>query len=277
MPSEFDVKSLSTAENLGLGTVAGTIEVVLLQPLLYCKNAVQQGVPLTLNPLVLYRGVSVSVINMAVLTGAQFPLSGAIARLITGGSERPLSSGEKVASGFAGGVISGFICAPMELVMIQQQRFGGSLTSTASRIVSEFGVSTLFRGLTTSCGREGLFCAGYLGVGPMFAQMLRERQVVDGSVADFAGASGAGMIAATLSHPLDTMKTCMQGDIERKVYTDQVGTFRKIAEGGYGNFLKGWSLRTGRMICAIFLIGQVKNRLGPLMYPHAVKPTAAKS
>ena len=32
-----------------------------------------------------------------------------------------------------------------------------------------------------------------------------------------AGASGAGMIAATLSHPLDTIKTCMQGDLERKV------------------------------------------------------------
>lgn len=244
--------------------------------MLYCKNAVQQGVPLTLNPLVLYRGVSVSIINMAVLTGAQFPLSGAIARLITGGSDRPLENSEKVASGFAGGVISGFICAPMELVMIQQQRFGSSMLGTASRIVSDFGVTTLFRGLTTSCGREGLFCAGYLGVGPVFAQWLRDREIVDGSVADFAGASGAGIIAATLSHPLDTMKTCMQGDIERKVYTDQLGTFRTLAERGYGHFLKGWSLRTGRMICAIFLIGQVKNRIGPLLYPHAVREAPEK-
>lgn len=271
MACELDVKSLSPAENLGLGVVAGTIEVVLLQPMLYCKNAVQQGVPLTLNPLVLYRGVSVSIINMAALTGAQFPLSGAIARLITGGSDRPLASSEKVASGFAGGVISGFICAPMELVMIQQQRFGSSMAGTASRIVSEFGVGTLFRGLATSCGREGLFCAGYLGVGPIFAQGLRERGIIDGPAADFAGASGAGMIAATLSHPLDTIKTCMQGDIEQKVYTDQLGTYRKLAVSGYGSFLKGWSLRTGRMICAIFLIGQVKNRVGPLLYPHAVK------
>jgi len=273
MPAELDVKSLTPVENVGLGVVAGSIEVILLQPMLYCKNAVQQGMPLTLNPLTLYRGVSVSVLNMAVLTGAQFPLSGAVARVITGGSERPLADSEKVVSGFAGGVLSGFICAPMELVMIQQQRFGASLLGTVQRIVGEFGVSTLFRGLVTSCGREGLFCAGYLGVGPVFAQTLRERHIIDGPGADFAGASGAGMIAATLSHPLDTVKTCMQGDLERKVYTDETGTFRTLAsrEGGYANFLKGWSLRTGRMICAIFLIGQVKNRLGPLMYPHAVK------
>lgn len=32
----------------------------------------------------------------------------------------------------------------------------------------------------------------------------------------FVGASGAGMIAATLSHPLDTIKTCMQGDIAQE-------------------------------------------------------------
>lgn len=197
-----------------------------------------------MNPLILYRGVSASILNMSILTGIQFPLTGAISRVVTGGEDRPLSSIEKVASGFCGGVISGFVCAPMELVMIQQQRFGSTLPGTAKRIVSDFGVGTLFRGLSASCGREGLFCAGYLGAGPVFAQYLRDRELADGQAADFAGATGAGMIAATLSHPLDTMKTCMQGDLERKVYTDQAGTFRTLLDrGGYGAFFKGWSLR----------------------------------
>ena len=47
-----------------------------------------------------------------------------------------------------------------ELVMIQQQRHGGSLFHQGGRVVGEFGVTTLFRGLFTSCGREGLFTAG---------------------------------------------------------------------------------------------------------------------
>ena len=91
--------------------------------------------------------------------------------------------------------------------MIQQQRFGASLASTASRIVSEFGFTSLFRGLETSCGREGLFVAGFLGMGPVFSQQLQSSYGMGGSTADFAGAAGAGMIAATLSHPLDTIKT----------------------------------------------------------------------
>ena len=155
--------------------------------------------------------------------------------------------------------------------MIQQQRFGTSMTEAASRIVQERGVLTLLRGLETSCGREGLFAAGYLGLGPVFADYLRSNYGMGGG-ADFAGAAGAGMIAATLSHPLDTIKTCMQGDIERQTYTTFSGTASTLmGQGGYGQFFKGWGFRTTRMICAIWLIGRVKNTLGPLIFPHAVR------
>jgi hypothetical protein len=54
----------------------------------------------------------------------------------------------------------------MELVLIQQQRFGTSIVATPAMIVQQTGVSGLFRGLLTSCGREGLFTAGYMGLGP---------------------------------------------------------------------------------------------------------------
>ena len=80
------------------------------------------------------------------------------------------------------------------------------MLEAAGRIVKEFGVLSLFRGLETSCGREGLFAAGYLGMGPVFAEQLRTKYGMTNG-ADFAGAAGAGMIAATLSHPMDTIKT----------------------------------------------------------------------
>ena len=98
--------------------------------------------------------------------------------------------------------------------MIQQQRNGGSLFKQGGRVIGEFGrapraisicaprpphlaappplapsvalatphlpwrpcrFGSLFRGLATSCGREGLFTAGYLGIGPVFAERLRSQ------------------------------------------------------------------------------------------------------
>lgn len=262
---------LSGAENFAVGATAGTIEVTLLQPMLYCKNASQQGLPLTLNPMVLYRGLTVSVINMASLTALQFPLSSFSAGLITGGesAHRKLTDPEQVASGFCGGVLSGFLCAPMELVLIQQQRFGGSLLSTPVRIMSETGVLSIMRGLIPSCGREGLFTAGYVGVGPAFAGLLRENAGLDSVKSKMLGAIGAGVLCATLSHPLDTMKTCMQGDIEQKTYksfSQTAGTL--YADGGLASFFRGWAWRTGRMILAVGIMTECKERLGPLMFPN---------
>ena len=40
------------------------------------------------------------------------------------------------------------------------------------------------------------------------------------------GSIASGLIAATLSHPLDTIKTCMQGDVERKRYHNMRQTVR---------------------------------------------------
>ena len=47
----------------------------------------------------------------------------------------------------------------------------------------------------------------------------------------------------------------MQGDIERATYTDFLGTARTLLQQeGVGRFFNGWSFRTSRMICAIWLI-----------------------
>jgi hypothetical protein len=74
-----------------------------------------------------------SITNMSVLTGLQFPLTGAVTNVITGGESRKLKMSEMIASGFIGGAISGVVCGPMELVMIQQQRFGDSIVKAPVR------------------------------------------------------------------------------------------------------------------------------------------------
>ena len=236
--------ALSPLENVGLGVAAGTIEVCILQPMLYCKNAAQQGLPFTVNPAILYRGLTMSVVNMSILTGLQFPLTGIVSKTITRGEDRKLESSEQISAGFIGGALSGFVCAPMELVMIQQQRNGGSLFFQAGRVVNDYGMTSLFRGLATSCGREGLFTAGYLGAAPVLAAKLKESFGVDGKLGSFMGACCAGIVAATLSHPLDTVKTCLQGDVAQETYKNMPSTFSTLLkEGGIGRFFNGWSWR----------------------------------
>lgn len=274
MPSSADaaLQKMSHFETLLVGVASGTIEVTILQPMLYCKNATQQGLPFTLDPRVLYRGLFMSVGNMAILTGLQFPLTGAVQKVFTGGEIRKLSKGEQIGSGFIGGAISGFACAPMELVMIQQQRFGTSLLGTPAKIITETGLSGIFRGLFMSCGREGLFTAGYLGLGPVATQTLQDEYGFGEVSAKMGGAVCGGVIAASCSHPLDTIKTCMQGDIARKQYgTVSETAAQLLKEGGMGRFFNGWSWRTSRMILALFLMNECKVRLSPLFFPHHFK------
>ena len=96
-----------------------------------------------------------------------------------------------------------------------------------------------------------------MALGPVVTKQVTKSTGVDGFAASFGGCSLAGIFAATLSHPLDTIKTCVQGDLEQKEYKSIGQTVRTLqAEGGPSRFFKGWGWRTARMICALFIIGR---------------------
>ena len=218
--SDPRLQRLTSAENTAIGLATGAIDVSTTQWVLYCKNASQQGLPLTMNPRILYRGYTMSLTNMCVLSGLQFPLTAIATGIFTGGKQRKLSDSEEIGSAFIGGVLSGFICAPMELVMIQQQRYGTSLFSTPGKIIGDAGIGALFgRGLMMSCGREGVFtawaCWGWDlqihgGAQPRTRATVNRRPPWP---ALWAAAS-----SSRFSHPMDTIKTCQQGDVTQKTY-----------------------------------------------------------
>lgn len=206
---------------------------------------------------------------LLVLTGLQFPLTGIVTSAITGGQKRALNATEQISAGFAGGAISGIACAPMELVLIQQQRFGGSLISTPGRVATSFGSASLFRGLAMSCGREGIFTAGYLGIGPAMTAYLTHDHGISPVTAKVAGAITGGILAGTVSHPMDTIKSCQQGDLEQKTYTSVTQTARTLlADGGVARFFRGWGWRTSRMIVGIGLITELRHVVAPFLFPH---------
>merc|ERR1712147_54841 len=69
-------------------------------------------------------------------------------------------------SGFAGGFGSGPLCCFLELIMIQQQRFGGTILGTPSKLLAPEGPMAFTRGLVGASLREGIYTAGFLGVSP---------------------------------------------------------------------------------------------------------------
>ena len=100
---------LSDMENCAIGVLCGATDCTLLQATNYWKNAQQQGLPFTLDPRVLYRGYTVNVIQNAFCVMSQFSLAGVLKNAMTGGIDRPLSNGEKIASGVSAGAISSIV------------------------------------------------------------------------------------------------------------------------------------------------------------------------
>jgi hypothetical protein len=126
--------------------------------LVYCKNTSQQRRPMSFNPLVMYRGYPMALLNASVLIGSQFLVTGIATKFITSVKNKPISDIDSILAGCIGGGMSGFLCGPMELTIIQQQNFGTSLFSTPQKVIHLTGLKGMSRGLVMCCTRESLFC-----------------------------------------------------------------------------------------------------------------------
>jgi solute carrier family 25 carnitine/acylcarnitine transporter 20/29 len=266
---ERSLRKLTEQDLLVLGLSTGVVEQVISQPLLYWKNSFIQGLPFTMNPRVLYRGTFAAASNMAALTGLQFLTSGMLQRVLVGDTSVKMGWGQEVGCAFLGGALSGPVCCALELTMIQQQRFGGSFVGTCARIVRSQGPQGLMRGLACSTGREALYTAGYLGIVPATQTYLKEAHGCDPVLGNSVGAIGGGLLCAALSQPLDTAKTCMQGDIEKQKYGGTLATMRTLRKE-YGSVLaiyRGYTWRAVYCIFDFFALDYLSKKIGPILYP----------
>ena len=176
-----DLQRLSGGENVALGCITGVMAKACNYPFLVWKNAAQQGLPMVLNPLLVYRGLPMACLNLGGTNAVQFGATGVFQKWMA--SSGFVQDQVQVGGAFLGGAASGLPCSLWELCMIQQQRFGGSIGSTMSRLVSEHGAGVLGRGVTMALGRESMFTMSMLGVTPLIQEKLVERSGLDKSVA----------------------------------------------------------------------------------------------
>ena len=157
-----DLQRLSGGESCVLGMVTGVMAKACNYPFLVWKNTVQQGLKISLDPRIVYRGLPMACLNLGGTNAVQFGGTGVFQRLLatTGSSQDTVTIG----GSFLGGAASGLPCSIWELCMIQQQRFGGSILGTPARFVKEYGTSALTRGVTMTVGREAMFTMSMLGI-----------------------------------------------------------------------------------------------------------------
>uniref|UniRef100_A0A7S3K4K9 Mitochondrial carrier protein n=1 Tax=Aureoumbra lagunensis TaxID=44058 RepID=A0A7S3K4K9_9STRA len=223
---------LGDEKNLFLGTLAGIVEAFITQPLTYLKNSLQQRDALKFNPRIWWRGSYASCACDGILIGCQFMVCGFLQKQLLRGEYRALSMSEEMFAGFTAGGISGLPCCVLELTMIQQQRFGGTPINTIFRLYSTHGLSIILRGLGPSSGREAIFAAGYLGLSPQIERFFERRTNKGSKLGQLFGSLFSGILCAFLTHPLDTIKSCMQGDVDRHTYRGFRHTIKTIAEQG---------------------------------------------
>jgi hypothetical protein len=233
---------------------------------------VQQQQPIQLNPAIMYRGVAANALNMGSCTMIQFVVGGKLKQSILNGQKRHLSLREEMIAGIGAGATSALVGSPLELIMIQQQRKGLSVAATVQGIVHQ-GYSTIYRGLTGATIREALWTCGYLSIPPVVRRTLMEKypqQFPDNNTARVPAALLGGLFACYLTHPADTIKTCMQGDIERTIFQTFTKTASKIYEqSGFRGFYRGATFRYGRMVCAVFIMDYMREAVAQLLYPSA--------
>ena len=140
--------------------------------------------------------------------------------------------------------------------MIQQQRFGGTLPGTLRRLYERNGLSGLFRGFIPASQREAFFAVGYLGLSPRVERVCDSLEMSP-TAGVAAGSIASGVLCAALTHPFDTCKSIIQGDLECGGLS---ATARALyAENGIQGFFRGYPARAA-MICCCFFIFNVGGR-----------------
>jgi hypothetical protein len=208
--------------------------------------------------MVMYRGYGVNVGSVAPITAFQVAASGVFYRTLFGNSKTdktaPAAPVELAVSALLAGCLSGTLSGPSETIILQQQQTGAGAMDTLRTMMSRAGIKGLFRGTQFAMCREAIYTAGYMALGPSFMDIARNQGLPDVS-ARLAGGIAAGIIAAVLSHPFDTLKTFYQNDFEHKKLPNFKAAFNS------GSLFKGLLPRTGRLVVGTVVISNINDVL----------------
>lgn len=237
--------------------LAGTLDVMLSEPLEYFKTMRQVGMKPSGNPRAWYRGAPVSLASALPTTIIQFTSRELLKDMLPGDD-----FDADIKRSLIGGFASSLTATPAEFLKLHlrmQQERGQKkpILETAQSLIATGGPRVLLCGITTKALREGIFSSGYLAIYPnLFAELSNAG--LDGVSASLVAAAVTAACVTCVSHPFDTVSTRMQEDYMRKHARTSWQHACEIyrAEGTKG-FYSGVSWRFLSVLIAVFSMGNV--------------------
>ena len=253
--------SLSENENLAVGIVGGCTETLILMPVLTWKFCAQEGRPYPRFPG-MYRGAGVLASSVAPITGMQMFVNGLLEKTLTKGARAPTDA-ESIGSALGAGAVSASLYGPAEVAAIHAGKLGLSSKEAALHLLKTYGVTSFFRGVAPTAGREAIYTAGYLGLAPVFTARLMKQKGWEESFFTSAviGSCAAGVLANLASHPVDTAKTVVQADVTGRVYKNMLQSLPLLyRESGWAALYRGGLPRTVRTCGAFFIVSTIREK-----------------
>lgn len=233
--------------NLFIGFAVGTTDAYINHPLWVLKTRQQLRQPFTLNPLVLYRGVFTHAMSSVPMDMLQVSISRiAMERFF---ADDMSYTKKRLISGCIGGTAAAFISTPVELCMTRQQQQLDPIATLKK---------TPFKGWVATAARDSLFCLGFFSAVPLLTTFF-EKQGSPPPLATISAGLAAGVMTAVVSHPIDTIKTAVQGSLKHLSYAKACVDILKT-DGPLG-FVTGLPLRTARVASGILVLGSMNDFL----------------
>jgi solute carrier family 25 carnitine/acylcarnitine transporter 20/29 len=109
-----------------------------------------------------------------------------------------------------------------------------------------------------------------LGITPEIQRELKDNYGLEDKKALMVGSLVGAVFATVITHPMDTVKTCMQGDVERKKYSTMMSTGRTLCDeyGVRAGLFKALSWRTAQIFTTFALVNGFKQALAPVCFPQ---------
>jgi hypothetical protein len=142
---------------------------------------------------------------------------------------------------------------------MSQQTATCGFAKTAQKVYQTNGLRGFGRGLAGTAVRDAAFSGGYL----YGAKSLKDfyTQYMSPPKATLAGGVSAGLLAAAVSQPADTLKTMQQSSQSKTVTPLWALAQKTYTEQGLKGFYGGSMPRSARVVSAVTLMSTVKEKL----------------
>lgn len=209
------------------GLTAGTADVLTTHPIWNTKTLMQSGYTFSninkfvlKNPLILYNGVTTSMVNAIPLTTMRVVCSNALEGTAKNYVPEVYTPYVGFVSAFVVGGVSSFLSNPLDLArtiklknaVYNTQNISTnfnteiSVSSIIKISIKDFGKTSIFSGVGSLATRDAIYTAGFLPGARFLKKSFNELTDYDALNSGCAYIT-AGILTSFINHPFDTIKT----------------------------------------------------------------------